>query len=147
MVLLAWWWWSPMMTEVSSNFWNWFLVNNLRLKFNQDFSVEVWTRFWSWVFAKILGCSSIQILNFGQDLEAEDLDAEVWLRFLGWSLVKILKLNFDHLKSSYNGESTQPLSPLGLNSFPCCVFVFVFFVMEQMKIQVQISWALSGAIN
>ena len=89
MVLLAWWWWSPMMTEVSSNFWNWFLVNNLRLKFNQDFSVEVWTRFWSWVFAKILGCSSIQILNFGQDLEAE-----VWSRPWRWSLIEISWLKF-----------------------------------------------------
>ena len=72
------------MTEVSSNFWNWFLVNNLRLKFNQDFSVEVWTRFWSWVFAKILGCRSVKILNFGQDLESE-----VWSRPWRWSLIEI----------------------------------------------------------
>ena len=78
-----------MMTEVWLKFWNWFSVKNWRLNFNQDFLAEVQARFWSWVFAKILGCSSVQILNFGQDLEAE-----VWSRPWRWSLIGISWLKF-----------------------------------------------------
>ena len=51
----------------------------LKLKLDQDFETQVWSRLWSWILVKILR------LRFGQYLEAE---------FWGENLVNILILKF-----------------------------------------------------